>query len=168
MNKVLKNEWSIYFKNKKNYLKCRLLKEHEYYIWKYICFLRKEENSRILPIKYFWRRKKNIIGAKLGITIYENVFEEGLHIWHYGNIVVNGYAKVGKGCILHGDNCIGNNGKDDYAPVIGNSVDIGVGAKIIGNIKIANNIKVAAGAVVINSFEEEGITIGGIPARKLR
>ena len=39
--------------------------------------------------------------------------------------------------------------------------------KIIGNVKIADNIKIAAGAVVVNSFMEPGITIAGIPARKI-
>ena len=43
-----------------------------------------------------------------------------------------------------------------------------MGAKIIGGVKIASNITVAAGAVVVNSFDEEGITIGGIPARKIK
>ena len=44
---------------------------------------------------------------------------------------------------------------------------VGAGAKIIGNVKIADNIKIAAGAVVVNSFMEPGITIAGIPARKI-
>ncbi|WP_418223325.1 hypothetical protein [Clostridium isatidis] len=168
MNEILKKEKSLYFKSKINYLKCKFLREHEYYIWKFVTYLRREETSKNILIKYFWRRKKNKLGSKLGFTIYANVFEEGLHIWHYGNIVVNGYAKVGKNCVLHGDNCIGNNGKDNGAPIIGDNVDIGVGAKIIGNVKIANNIKIGAGAVVISSFEEEGITIGGVPARRLK
>lgn len=168
MNSILKKEKSLYFRSIKNYLKCRLLKEHEYYIWRYIIFLRREESSKINIFKLYWRKKKNMLGAKLGITIYADVFDEGLHIWHYGNIVVNGYSKVGKNCVLHGDNCIGNNGKSDEAPIIGNNVDIGVGAKIIGNVTIADDIRIGAGAVVINSFYEKGITIGGVPARKLR
>ncbi len=40
----------------------------------------------------------------------EGVFEPGLVIYHSGNIVVNGFARVGEDCQLHGDNCIGNNG----------------------------------------------------------
>lgn len=53
-------------------------------------------------------------------------------------------------------------------PVIGNNVMMGAGAKVIGNVTIADNIKIAAGAVVVNSFKEPGITIGGIPARRLK
>jgi serine O-acetyltransferase len=76
---------------------------------------------------------------------------------------------VGENCQLHGSNCIGNDGYAlDKCPVIGNNVDIGVGAKILGNITIADNIVIGAGAVVVHSFTEPGITIGGIPARKLK
>ena len=106
----------------------------------------------------------------MGITIPRNVFSTGLLIWHYGNIVVNNNAKVGKNCELHGDNCIGNKGygSDGKAPIIGDNVDIGVGAKIIGDIKIANNVKIAAGAVVIDSCEEENVILAGVPAKIIR
>ena len=40
-------------------------------------------------------------------------------------------------------------------------------AKVIGNVHLANKIKVGAGAVVVSSFLEEGITIAGVPARKI-
>ena len=36
--------------------------------------------------------------------------------------------------MLHGDNCIGNNGKTEGCPIIGDNVDIGTGAKILGAI----------------------------------
>ena len=47
-------------------------------------------------------------------------------------------------------------------------MDIGVGAVIIGNIEIADNIIIGANAVVNKSFKEEGITIAGVPARKIK
>lgn len=155
----------LYFSSKKNYIKCLLFKEHEYEIWKFIKYLRKEEQANNIFFRSYYRRRKNKLGTKLGFTIPAGVFQEGLHIWHYGNIVINGYAKVGKNCILHGDNCIGNNGKSNDAPIIGDNLDLGVGAKIIGGIKLGNNIKVGAGAIVINSFEEDNITLVGIPAK---
>lgn len=145
-------------------------------IWKYQKLLRKTEyhynnkqHSLWHSLNYLYcRRRKNLLGTKLGIEIWENTFEVGLRIHHSGNIVVNGGARVGKNCQLHGSNCIGNDGKNLDAPIIGDNVEIGVGAKIIGGIRIANNIKIGAGAVVISSFEEEGITIGGVPAKKLK
>lgn len=88
-------------------------------------------------------------------------------IFHY-NVVINAGSIIGVNCHLHGDNCIGNDGKTDECPRIGDNVSLGVGAKVIGNVTIANNIKIAAGAVVVHSFLEEGITIGGVPAKKIK
>lgn len=167
MNKMIENERKLYFSSPKNMLKCYLLKEQEYYLWQYVKTLRKEENSNFIIIKYFYRFKKNILGIKLGINIGAGVFDEGLKIWHYGSIVVNNTARVGKNCRLHGNNCIGNNGSTNKSPVIGNNVDIGFGAQVLGDIVIADNIKIGAGAVVVHSFLEEGITIAGVPAKKV-
>lgn len=83
------------------------------------------------------------------------------------NIIVNAESKVGKNCMLHGDNCIGNNGKTEGCPIIGDNVDIGTGAKILGNIQIANGVKIGAGAVVVKSCLTENATIVGIPAKEI-
>ena len=99
--------------------------------------------------------------------IYAGTCGKGLHIWHYGSIIINGYAKIGENCTLHGQNCIGNNGKSNEAPVIGNNVDIGAGASIIGNIKIADEIVIGAGAVVNKSFFRKGAILVGIPAHEI-
>lgn len=168
MISIIREEKKLYFSSKKNFIRCLLTREHEYYVWRFAYLLRREEHAKSFTAKKYWCLRKNILGSKLGITIPEGVFQRGLHIWHYGNIVVNGQARVGENCILHGDNCIGNDGYDNLAPVIGNNVDIGVGAKIIGNVTIADNIKIGAGAVVVNSFLEEGVTICGVPARVVK
>ena len=84
-------------------------------------------------------------------------------------IVINENAVVGEGCMFHGNNCIGNDGVNSaIAPVIGNGVHLGVGASVIGNVTIADNVWIAAGAVVVSSFNEPGIVIGGIPAKKIK
>lgn len=114
------------------------------------------------------RHRRNRLGLKLGIEMVEGSFAPGLIIHHSGNIVVNGWARIGKDCQLHGDNCIGNNGKSLKAPRLGNRIDIGVGAKIIGDIELADDIVIGAGAVVNKSFLTPGITIGGIPAQELK
>ena len=157
--------------SRKKWWRVKLLHEHEYSIWKYQKLLRKEEyyfikNNKILSS--FYRRKKNKLGEKLGFTIHKFVFGEGLRIWHYGNIVVNAHARIGKNCTLHGDNCIGNNGTSSKAPIIGDNVDIGVGAKNIGNITIANNVIIGAGAIVNKSITEENVVVAGIPAKIIK
>ena len=105
-------------------------------------------------------KEKNRLGKKVNLDIGENVFAPGLFIAHT-NIIV-GSAKVGNNCKLHGQNCIGS------GAVIGNNCELWVGAKVFGPSRLANNITVAAGAVVISSFDEEGITVGGVPARKIK
>ena len=116
----------------------------------------------------FYERKKNRLGLRLGIEIGPNCFERGLQLWHAGCIVVNPDARIGKNCILHGCNCIGNDGKSQKAPTIGDNVEIGYGANVIGDITIADNIVIGANALVNKSFEEPGITIAGCPARKIK
>lgn len=101
------------------------------------------------------------LGVKLGLSIPKNVFGAGLCIVHYGTIVVSPEAKIGKNCRIHPSTSIGNyNG----APEIGDSVYIGPGAKLFGNIKIGNNVAIGANAVV-NMDIPDNVTVGGIPAK---
>ena len=88
-------------------------------------------------------------------------------IWH-GGIVING--DLGDNCVLHGQNTIGNKGigRSNEKPVIGNGVDIGVGAVIIGNIKVADRVKIGANAAVVKSVDDIGATVVGIPAHPIR
>lgn len=176
LKSVLKTEKINYPNNWFDYLSCN----QRVYNWRLLKLLRKcefyrnkssESSNPIWKILYYFSRtKKNRLGVYMGVEIPEHVFGQGLIIHHCGNIVVNGSSVVGENCQLHGDNCIGNAGKKanlKECPHIGNNVDIGVGAKILGNIYIADNITVGANAVVTKSFYEEGITLVGIPARKL-
>lgn len=158
--------------DKKYCLNRFLTREHEHMTWKFQYLLRKEEywdkkGNRILSTIY--RRKKNKLGEKLGITMPKNTFGPGLRIWHYGNIVINAYARVGKNCNLHGDNCIGNKGlAGGGSPVIGDNCDIGVGAKIIGDITIADNVTIGAGAIVNKSCTQSNVVLAGVPAKIIK
>ncbi len=115
-----------------------------------------------------YTRKRNRQGNKLGLEISTELIGKGLKVFHFNN-VINPNAVIGENLRLHGGNVIGNVGTGDLrCPVIGNNVMMGAGAKVIGNVTIADNIKIASGGVVINSFTEPGITIGGIPARRLK
>ena len=150
------------------HVKSMLLQDHNYLLWKYVKYLRYTEyhyNAGHRLRYYIWQWKKNRLGARLGITMWHNTADTGLRIWHYGSVIINGNAKVGKNCQLHGENCIGNKGDfDQAAPVIGDNVDIGVGAKIIGGISIADDVKIGANAVVTKSCLEKGAVLVGAPA----
>jgi len=107
------------------------------------------------------------MSIRLGFTIPLNVFGPGLCIVHRGTIVVNKNAKVGKNCRIHACTNIGSNIDGVSAPQIGDNVYIGPGAKIFGDITIADNIAIGANSVVNKSFYEKGISIAGVPARKI-
>lgn len=110
----------------------------------------------------------NNYSVKLNMEVCTENIGKGLTIYHPTGIVVNSNAVIGENCRFHGNNCVGNGGADNYkCPVLGDNIMLGVGAKVIGDVKLANNIKVGAGAVVVNSFLEEGITIAGVPAKKI-
>lgn len=118
---------------------------------------------------YFYR-----LSIRLGFSIPPNVFDHGLCIVHYGNIVVNPNARVGKNCRIHiGVNIGGQAGfytsemAKTLCPVIGDDCYIGPGVKIFGPVSIANGCSVGANAVVTKSFSEENSTLVGIPAKRI-
>ncbi len=104
---------------------------------------------------------------KLGFTIPLNVFGPGLSIAHYGTIVINGNARIGKNCRIQECVNIGATNGSTEAPKIGDNVFIGSGARIIGDITVANDVAIGANAVVVKSVMEDGITVGGVPAKKI-
>jgi serine O-acetyltransferase len=53
--------------------------------------------------------------------------------------------------------------EDPVAPVIGNNVDIGAGAKLLGRITIGDNVLIGANAVVIRDVPSNSIAVG-VPA----
>jgi serine O-acetyltransferase len=107
------------------------------------------------------------LSVKLGFSIPINRIGPGLAIVHYGTIVVSPDAHIGANCrIQEGVNIAATSGSDK-GPTIGDNVFIGTGAKLIGDIKIADNVVIAANAVVVKDILEPGITVGGIPAKKI-
>ncbi len=149
-----------------------LTKDPLHQIAKYVRYLRKEEyygNVRNDVIGKFMRlyyfRKKNALGNVLGFKIPRNCFGEGLMIYHHGCIIVNENVAVGARCKLHGTNCIGNNGKTECVLRAGDDLDVGIGACIIGDVCLGDGVTVGANAVVTKSFEQNEITLIGLPAR---
>lgn len=176
MNKELKNtlkaERELYIphiKTFKNRIAASYTHIEEYVIYRFICALRRAEfyRGRNKLLYLYWIRITNLRGERLGFSVPAGVLGKGVRIYHIGSLIINSQSIIGDQCIFHGDNCIGNNGKDNICPVLGKRVDLGVGAKVIGNVVLADDIVVGANAVVTKSFLTPGITIAGVPARKI-
>lgn len=83
---------------------------------------------------------------------------------HFGGIVISGYARFGDNCRIRNGVVVGLAKADDpCAPIIGNNVDIGAGAKVLGRITIGNNVLIGANAVVIKDVPDNSIAVG-VPA----
>lgn len=143
-------------------------------IWKFQRLLRKSEyynncKSGLINKIHFYYLKLlyKRLSIKLGFTIPLNVFGPGLSIAHYGTIVVNENAKIGKNCRIHEGVTIGATGGNPKAAQIGDNVFIGSGAKIIGDITIGSDISIGANSVVVKSFTDNNITLAGVPAKKI-
>lgn len=88
----------------------------------------------------------------------------GFVIDHFGGIVISGYAKFGDHCRIRNGVVVGLSRTDEpCAPVIGNHVDIGAGAKLLGPIRIGNNVVIGANAVVVCDVPDDSVAVG-VPA----
>ena len=177
LKEIIKRERALYVPQATT-LKIRFMMwfshEESYELFRWIKYMRKTEYYAKHARTIFGKircllngRKTNILGNRLGFFISPGCLGENVKIFHKGDIIINYRSVIGEGCKLHGDNCIGNNGKDLDCPILGKNVDVGVGAKIIGGVTIADDIKIGANAVVTKSFLEPGITIAGVPAKRI-
>jgi serine O-acetyltransferase len=91
-----------------------------------------------------------------------------LRIEHFGGIVISGDTVIGDDVVLRHGVTIGLKRTGQRgAPRIGNRVDIGAGAKILGNITIGDDAVIGANAVVLKDVPPGAFAVG-IPARIIR
>ena len=80
---------------------------------------------------------------------------------HSGGVVVSGYARFGDNCRIRTGVVIGlKRVEEPCAPTIGDNVDIGAGAKVLGNITIGNNVLIGANAVVVTDIPSDSVVFG--------
>lgn len=137
---------------------------------KHMILLRKTEyhintGHRIRAVIYRSRLRRLQRRYCLHVTI--NACGKGLQIAHLGPILMNGQVKIGEHCTIHMNTAFVAGGTDDAAPIIGNNVNVGFGAVILGGIIIADGVAIGANSVVNKDVLEENITVAGAPAKKI-
>jgi len=92
-----------------------------------------------------------------------------LCIEHHGGIVIHGATVIGDDCLIRHGVTTGNTGVDDPlgAPTIGNRVQFGAGAKILGRVRVGDDVIIGANAVVVHDIPDHAV-VGGVPARILK
>lgn len=109
------------------------------------------------------------LSYKSGIQIsWRTKIGKGFYIGHFGTIVVSPYAIIGNNVNIFQGVCIGaaNRGSKKGAATIGDCVYFGPGSKVVGAVKIGNNVCVGANAVVTKDVADEAC-VGGVPAKIL-
>ena len=91
---------------------------------------------------------------------------KGIMIDHAHSIVIGETAVVGDNVSMLHSVTLGGTGKedDDRHPKIGDGVLIGAGAKVLGNIRVGNCSRIAAGSVVLEEVPA-CTTVAGVPAK---
>ncbi|MCG5059422.1 MAG: serine acetyltransferase [Limnoraphis sp. WC205] len=110
-----------------------------------------------------FRHVRNVYGIELPYTVE---LGRRVIIEHQGAIVIHGYSKIGDDCIIRQGVTIGNRYLDRplEAPKLGKRVNIGAGAKILGDVTIGDDVCIGANAVVLSDVPA-GATVVGIPAK---
>ena len=119
-----------------------------------------------LPFSMAYKLLKVLSEILTGIELpCEAKLGKRFRIDHFGGIVVSGDAVFGDDCVIRIGVTVGlRHTGERGAPVIGNRVDIGAGAKVLGSIRIGDDVAIGANAVVITDVPSNSIAVG-VPAR---
>lgn len=107
------------------------------------------------------------VSEVFGVDIHPNArIGKGVMIDHAHSVVIGETAVVGDNVSMLHSVTLGGTGKEegDRHPKIGDGVLIGAGAKVLGNIRVGNCSRIAAGSVVLHDVPPCK-TVAGVPAR---
>jgi len=121
-------------------------------------------------VPFFPRALSQVARILTGIEIHPAAtIGKGFFIDHGMGVVVGETAEIGDYVTLFQGVTLGGTGKErgKRHPTLGNHVVVGAGAKILGGIRIGDNVKVGANSVVLKSVPANS-TVTGVPARVIK
>ena len=118
------------------------------------------------PFSFLYKLLKFISQVLTGIDLpSETTVGRRLRIEHFGGIIVSGDTVIGDDVVIRNGVTLGLRRTGERgAPILGNRVDIGAGAKILGKIHIGDGAVIGANAVVLKDVPPGALAVG-IPAR---
>jgi serine O-acetyltransferase len=121
-----------------------------------------------MPFSFVYKVLKPVSEVLTGIELpCEATLGRRFRIDHFGGIVISGDAVFGDDCVIRNGVTVGlKHTGQRGAPVLGDRVDVGAGAKILGAIQIGDDVLIGANAVVLTDVPSNCIAVG-VPARVL-
>lgn len=173
-SKNFRSQTSGFFSKLKSLLLANPISEQRH-IWNYIKEMRyveyydfKKQNNRIFMLPYLYHlsrlRKESHV---TGFQIPPHICGKGLTIWHWGSIIINPAARIGENCTLYPDVLIGHKKPGDGAAIIGDNVFIGAGTKIIGPVRIGNNVIIGQNCVITKDVPDNSVVVSEYNIRYL-
>lgn len=120
-----------------------------------------------LPFSWLYRVMHRWVRNRYGIELhYTATIGRRFLIAHQGAIVVHEYSIIGDDCTIRQGVTLGSAGpySDDNHPTLGNNIDVGAGAMILGKVKIGDNVRIGANAVITMSVPPNSLAVAQ-PAR---
>lgn len=119
-----------------------------------------------LAYRLMFRRCRNGYGIELPYSV---VLGRRVVIEHQGGIVIHGNSVIGDDCVIRQNCTLGIRRIDapDDAPILGNHVDVGAGAVILGRVRIGDGAAIGANAVVLGDVAPGAVAVG-IPAKSIK
>lgn len=120
--------------------------------------------SKLRKLFYLYKIKKMDAynNASMGTDLNAGAKFKGKPILPHGlkGIIISHYAVIGENCTIFQQVTIGDDTKNRRnAPKIGDNCIIGAGAKLIGKIKIGNNVKIGAGCIVCFDIPDDATVV---------
>jgi len=146
-----------------NYKKLSIRFKYLFFVpgYTYTYFYRRAQKSSS-SLGFIWKVIVRVTSYITNIQIpIQTEIGDGFYIGHWGTIVINPNARIGKNFSISPGCLIGNSlGKHAGSPVIGNSVSMKFNSVIVGGVNIGNDVLIAPGAFVNFDVPDNCIVIG--------
>ncbi len=118
-----------------------------------------------LPFSFVYRALKLLSQIMTGVELpCETRVGRRFRIEHFGGIIISGDAAFGDDCVVRNGVTVGLRRTGQRgAPTIGNRVDIGAGAVLLGPISVGDDVSIGANAVVLQDVPANCLAVG-VPA----
>jgi serine O-acetyltransferase len=107
---------------------------------------------------------RNVYGIELAKT---TVIGRRVRIGHHQGVVLGDHVVIGDDCLLRQNVTLGTQGRDTDQPRVGNGVQFGPGATVIGAVTIGDGARIGPGALVTTDVPA-GATAFSTPARVMK